>query len=257
MRVASVAPRRCVVEQATAEASEIDFGRSCRTRRPEVEAEISALPMGTGVNFQVAVAQADAPETLVHGIRRLRRAGDNEGAHALVDVLIELATPLLERAARRQFPHSEDDRQDALQLVALQLWREVIDTSPQEEFWEINFKHMIVRASSDAAGKIRRQREHERPFHRSDDGTWDEELLHPDPAFGDSADHSFLDGVVWSEALAQLDGNVQRAIYLKAKGMKIASKNPHEQTISAVLGVTDRTVRNYLREGEDILRRWI
>jgi len=224
-------------------------------RLPEVEAEISALPTGAGIEFRVAVAQACAPETVVHGIRRLRRAGDNEGTNTLLDVLVELATPLLERAARRQFPHSEDDRQEAMQRAAVQLWQEVIDTSPKEAFWEVNFKRMVVLACSDAARSIRDQRKKERPFRRSDDGTYDEELLHPDPAFVDRDDHAFLDEVVWGEAFAQLHGNVRRAVYLKARGLKIESQNPNEPTIASVLGVTGRTVRNYLREGEEILRR--
>jgi hypothetical protein len=243
------------VEQGGTEAGEIEVNLRRYAKLPEVEAEISALPTGTGIEFRVAIAQASAPETVVHGIRRLRRTSDNEGADALLDVLIQLATPLLERAARKQFPDSEDDRQEAVQRAAFQLWREVIDTSPKEAFWEVNFKHMVVLACSDAARKIRDQRKQERPFRRSDDGTWDEELLQPDPAFSDRDDHAFLDEVVWGEALSQLDGNVQRAIYLKARGLKIASKNPNEPTITSVLGVTGRTVQNYLREGEAILRR--
>ena len=56
------------------------------------------------------------------------------------------------------------------------------------------------------------------------------------------------------ELLAPLDGDVRRAMYLHAQGYKARSKSPDEPTISRMLGVTDRTVRTYLREGERILR---
>lgn len=227
------------------------------TRRPEVEAEIAALPGGVGTDFRVAVAGATALETVVHTIRRLRRAGDDAGTLALTDVLIKKATPALERAARRQFPQSLDDQQDVMQLAAIQLWREVADTSPKEEFWEVNFAGMLVRACSDAARKIRGQREHERPFRRSEDGAWDEELLQPDPKFSDRDDRAFLSGALLAGGLDQLEGDVRRAVYLKMKGLRIDSKDPNAPTIARTLGVSGRTVQTYLRQGEDTLRRWL
>jgi hypothetical protein len=73
------------VGQAGTEAGEIEGDLRHYERLPEVEEEISALPKGVGVDFRVAAAQASAPETVVHGIRRLRRAGDNEGVNALLE----------------------------------------------------------------------------------------------------------------------------------------------------------------------------
>lgn len=165
------------------------------------------------------------------------------------------AAPILDRAAKKQFPHSYDDCQEVMQQAAVQLWREVIDTSSKEEFWEVNFKHMVIRACSDAARSIRDKRKRESRFYRSDDGIRDDELRVPDPAFLDREDHAFLDDVVLGDAFSQLEGNIRTAIYLKARGLKIDSKNANEPTISSVLGVTGRTVQTYLREGEAILRQ--
>lgn len=225
-------------------------------RSPELEAELAALPEGTGVEFRVAVAGALAPETIVYGIRQLIRAGDEAGAQALTEVLIEKATPILERMATRQFRESADDQQDAVQEAAIQLWREVADTSPKEEFWEVNFVGLLARACSDAAKKIRRQRAQQRPFRRSEDGVWDEELVQPDTAFTGDEQDSFHRDTIIKEAIAVLEGNVQRAAYLRLQGMKVYSKNPNEVTIASVLHVSDSMVRAYIRKAEQVIREW-
>jgi DNA-directed RNA polymerase specialized sigma24 family protein len=64
-------------------------------------------------------------------------------------------------------------------------------------------------------------------------------------------------GFFLPEALAQLDGDVRRALYLKLQGFKEGSKDTGEITISRLLGVSDRTVRTYLRTGEQRIREWM
>jgi DNA-directed RNA polymerase specialized sigma24 family protein len=221
-----------------------------------VEAEIVALPEVTDAGFRTAAINAQAAETIVHAIRRLQRAGDVEGAKALIEPLLERATPVVDRVMRSQFPARDPraigDREDASLQVAEQLWREVFDTSPGQEFWEVFFERMVRVACSEAAGKIRKQREHERLLAHGEGeegGSWDEAQSLPDPRAGDPL---FL-----SEALADLPPDVARALYLKAQGYQAHSNDPSEQTISRILGVTDRTVRSYLRRGEAALRRWL
>jgi len=229
-------------------------------RREDVEDEVTALPGGTGIAFWGAVASAQEPETIVYGIRRLTRAGDDAGAQRLTDLLIDKVKPTLERLARRQaqirFNGSLEDRDDIMQAATIQLWHEVKDTSLKEEFWEVNCTAALQRACSDAAVKLRDQREHERLFHRSDDGTWAEELMQPDEAFtGDEFD-PFHREMILEEALSFLTGNVRRAAYLRLQGMKEHSKDQVEVTIASVLEVSDRTVRTYLRQAEEQLTAW-
>lgn len=224
-------------------------------RPPEVETEIALLPAGTGSDFCTAVAGAEALETIVHGIRRLVRAGVADDAGVLTDVLIDRAAPILERIARRHFRDSPEDQKDARQEAAEQIIREIADTSPKEEFWEVNFISMVSRACSDAADRIRRQRERERPFRRIEEIDWDEERNYPDTTFtGDEFDPFHRDLII-SEALTVLDGNVRRAAYLRLHGMKEESKTD-EPTIARVLGVSGRMVRTYLKQAEDRLTEW-
>lgn len=221
-------------------------------RRADVEAEIVALPAATDGTLLPALQAASAAETLVHGIRRLVKAGRHGEAEQVAQALIERVTPLVARIAAGQVLLAED-REDLVQTVLVQMWQEVYDPAPQHEFWEVHFAHMLRVACGDAAERLRRPREHERSFKRgqSEDGDpWSEEDTIADPQTGEPA-------LLVPEALAQLDGNVRRALYLKTLGYKERSKDVGEPTISSLLRVSDRTVRNYLRTAEEILRPWL
>lgn len=238
------------VEPAPTEA--LGLTRAYR-RRPDVEAEIRALPAPTDRAFGKAVAAAQAAETVVYAIRARVRAGDVAGANALADELVRRAAPLIARLARGQFFRSPADQEDLAQMAAVQMWQEVFDTRGTQEFWEVHFKWMVSITCSEAADRLRAQRAHERPFARgvtADGDTWREEDTLADPQDVDT--RFFL-----NEALAELDPNIRRAVYLKFQGFKEASKEPTEITISRLLGVSDRTVRTYLRTGERLLREWM
>lgn len=223
-------------------------------RRPEVEAEIAALPDPSAPDFRAKAEGAKAPESLVYGVRRLLRAGNANEARLLAEVLAERAAPIFRRAAgNRLFSGQAADIDDVAYEGLERFWRAIHDLSPKQEFWEVNFRGMVVLACKKAAEAYRTRYQNERQFARGsdDDGqAWDEESNLADPQPLDDVLHV-------PEALDQLEGNVRRAMYLSSQGFKAASKNPAERTISRILGVSDRTVRTYLREGEATLRAWL
>jgi RNA polymerase sigma factor (sigma-70 family) len=219
-------------------------------RRPAVETEIRALP-AAGATLVAALRTAVAPETLVHGIRRLRTAGEAAAADTVMSLLIERISGLVAAVAYSQAVLPED-REDIVQATFIQVWNEITDTRPQFEFWEVHFNHMVRLACADAAERLRQARRHERPFRTAtnDDGdTWSEESTLADP-------EAIEGSALVAEALAQLDGPVRRAFYLKMQGFKEKSKDTSEPTISTILGVSDRSVRNYLRAAELTLQSW-
>ena len=223
-------------------------------RLPAVEAEIAASPAPSVSGFRAKAEGMKAPETLVHAVRQLLRAGNTNEARVLAEVLAERAAPIFTRAAgNRLFTGQSADIDDVAQGGLERFWRAIHDLSPQQEFWEVNFQAMVIRACKDAAQAYRARYQNERQFARGsdDDGqAWDEESNLADPQPLD-------DTLLVPEALDQLEGNVRRAIYLDSQGFKAASKNPDEITISRLLGVSGRTVRTYLREGEATLRAWL
>ena len=104
-------------------------------RKPEVEAEIRSLRKLADDRLVSVAENAQAIETIIHAARRLRRAGRDEDAAALEEVLLRRADHVVALAARRQFPSSPANREDAVQEVALQVWQAVRDCSPKGEFW--------------------------------------------------------------------------------------------------------------------------
>ena len=233
-------------------AAALGLTRSYR-RRPDVEAEIRALPAPGAPGFVRAAQAVQAPESLVFAIRGLVRAGDPAQANVLADELVRRAAPAIARAARGQFPRSTADQDDLMQMASVQMWQEVFDTRGSQEFWEVFFLRMVVLVCSDAADRLRAQRAHERPFAQGQSDSGD--MWHEEDTLADSPD--FDSGLFVHDALEQLDGDVRRAFYLKLQGFKEGSKDPDEVTISRLLGVSDRTVRTYLRTGERRLREWL
>ena len=223
-------------------------------RLPAVEAEIATLPAPSASGFRAEAESAKAPETLVHAVRQLLRTGNANEARLLAEVLAERAAPIFTRAAgNRLFSGQSADIDDVAQRGLERFWQAIHDLSPQQEFWEVNFQAMVVRVCKDAARAYRARYQNERQFARGsdDDGqAWDEESNLADPQPLD-------DSLLVPEALDQLEGNVRRVVYLDSQGFKAASKNPGEITISRLLGISDRTVRTYLREGEATLRAWL
>jgi RNA polymerase sigma factor (sigma-70 family) len=239
--------RRCVKAGEHVAAAGVGLTRLYQ-RRLEVETEIAALPEGTDAEFHAAVARATALETIVHGVRRAKRASDDAGAAALAELLIDRMAPILASEAWRLCPRSEADRKDVVQAATEKIWHKIFDLSPQQECWEVHFRRMVKFACSDAADDLRKQRVHEEPFERSEDGSWDEETNVEDRDEDVNPEQRVISESLELEALSHLDGNVRRAFYLKYR------HDLTEKMIASVLGVSDRTVRTYLRRAEQTLR---
>jgi RNA polymerase sigma factor (sigma-70 family) len=229
-------------------------------RQPAVEAEIRALPPATDpIRFVAAVLLAAAPETLVYGIRQLLRADPQADTECLFEQLLKKAAPMLTASAHHYFPCSADDRAELVQRVSVQIWREVSEVRAEQEFWEVFFNRMIRLASADAAQAIRRQRVHERPFIEkatANGERWrEEDTLAAPSAEGD--DDLWSDRWLVAQMIGNLPTRVQIALRLRLQGVPESSQDPQRPTISQLLGVSDRTVRTYLRKGEQQLRTWL
>ncbi len=238
-------------EQEHMESQSLGFTRDYWCK-PEVAAEIRSLRDVPDEQLVEVDTQSRELETLVRAIRRLIRAGREAEATVLEDILLRRAERVIARVARNQFADSPSDREDAIQEVTLRLWQKVGDCSPKEEFWEANFYGAVAHVCSNVADSIRRVRGRERQFDRGEN----EEGI-PRDEEAEVADPDEMDTALYApEALALLDGDRRRAIQLDMLGFKQKSNNPQEPTISSLLGVSDRTVREWLREAKATLREY-
>ena len=189
----------------------------------------------------------------MHAIRRLLRAGDAVNAKALGAELVTRVDGLLARTALAQFPNQADDRQELLSALAERLWREVTDTTPRTEFWEVHLHECLIRAARTLAERMRPP---EGVRHvsvgRGEDDERGQDAVDEPAAAGEDWDA----GLLLAEVFGHLEGRVRLAAYLKYKGLKEKSTDPQEATIASVLGVSDRMVRNYLTAARTALEPW-
>ncbi len=215
--------------------------RAYTYRNQEVQAEVEALP---AVDDPAVVAQALAaqqPETVVTAIRGLLRQGALGPAQQLGDRLTTLVSPRLAAIARTQFPTQPEQREELTQALAVQLWQELTDLRPGQEFLCYNLPCVLNRVGATLATQMRRPLQGERQFARSAPGedAWSEEdqivASTPPPDAGVGAQE------IW----AVLGPQERTVAYLLAQGVPVTSYDPEAVTIARVLGVTDRSVRNY------------
>jgi DNA-directed RNA polymerase specialized sigma24 family protein len=216
--------------------------RAYHYRTQEVAAEIAALPPVTDPAFVPQACAARQPETAAHAIRALLRQGAKEPARRVGDHLTTLVSRRLAGIAKTHFPQQPALREDLRQELAVQLWQELADLRPGQDFITYNFPCVINRLGADLAGRLGRPGQHERPLARGeqDDGSlWAEEDGLAAPERPPEA------GVAAEEILAALEPRERTVAYLLAQGVPITSRDPHEVTVARLLGVTDRSVRNY------------
>lgn len=128
--------------------------------------------------------------------------GNTVPAKALLERLLERSLPAVARHMKRLL-RSPSDQDDAAQQVALRLWREAQDLSPEKAFWEVYFARKLKLCCIDAASALWKTTARERQFGRDDreaGDVRDEEANLVDPQEMDT-------GLLETAALAQLDGD--------------------------------------------------
>jgi RNA polymerase sigma factor (sigma-70 family) len=223
------------------------------SRRPEVQAEVDRLGSAASGDFRhwATAAGADAataarPETLVYAFREAKRAGAGDLVERLAVLLYQIVRARTEPYARR-FGLNADDLTHEVFERGLREWLDV-----KEEFWEVNFAHMLQVTKYEAARAIRpvERITAEISLARSEEEEQELALPANDPAL-----ENLPARVDLSIAVRELPEPERTAIFLKFwEGWPESSKDPERMSIAKHLGVTDRTVRNYLRTGIELLR---
>jgi RNA polymerase sigma factor (sigma-70 family) len=215
-----------------------------------VATEVAALPSVEDPGFVTQALAARYPETAAHAIRQLLRRRAPEPARQVGEHLTRLVSPRLAGIARSHFPYQPEQREELTQELAVQLWQELTDLRPSQEFITYNFPCVINRIGASLAVRLRRPVQHERQFARGGQGdtVWSEEdtLVAPEPP--PEAD------MAAQEILAALEPRERTVAYLLAQGVPVTSRDPAEVTVAGVLGVTDRSVRNYRQNAARQLR---
>lgn len=229
-------------------------------RRPAtVEAQIAELLVSGAdvVRRRASIDDSNDPRyVLSECLVYLIRASVQEGKHGWVD---ELAPRLLGRCERslrysiRGFDAvgDEEAREEVLGRLAVML----VDGSAGADFFEVRFDLALKRLRIDVCRQVRRRREPLVAIDGIDEDQGGEAAL---DRLTDEIDADALPGSLDAEqrvflrrALAGLTEMERKALVLhRLMGVPIDSKKPGIQTLVELLGVSERTVRNYLRRAE-------
>ena len=192
-------------------------------------------------------------ETLVYALRECAARGDDEMAWGIAELLTERVSGHIARQlAKWRLP--EEDADDVTRDLFALLFDVLFSREPSGEFWEVRFWVCLDRRLWNLVEK--RQASLDSQLSEGSEPTESESgestlLRLPEVGPGPEALAEY------GEALTVLAEHERLAVYLKyIEGLPEESDDPNRQSVARILGVTGRTVRNYLRRAEQKLREW-
>jgi hypothetical protein len=192
-------------------------------------------------------------EALVILARRFALRGSDTIAWKLVQILCDRVTLSIARSAQL-WRLSPVVAEEVIEVTLSHLYDSVLASQESAQFWEIRFWVCFDRYLLSVLRRHRILGDKFVPSVPMDEMTVDTTQTRT-PAYNW---HDPSLRVVVAEGLAQLPGQYRTAFMLKHwAGFPESSVNPADKaTIAAVMGVSDRTVRNYLSRAESILNSW-
>ena len=233
-------------------------------RESEVEAQVrqlSALPARLRrERLLSAAAWGDSrrarEETLVYFLREYEGRGDSETAWQIAETLSNRVAAHIQRALRRWRLTPEDER-DCTQDLYAALWTALFSRDTAGEFWEVRFWVCLDRRLWNLIEKRQATVDAEiRPGDQKNGGEEETDLDRLLAQINDS-DASPEAITLRRDALKTLNENERRALYLVyIAGLPEESEDPNRPSAAKSLGVTGRSIRNYLKRAKEKLISW-
>jgi hypothetical protein len=240
------------------------------TRRPEVEGEIESIfrlsaeiRLARAKNNDLKAPESMSDEALLHLVRDAHRRGADDDRDALIRPLFLRCQSRLKSAIPDPlFANANVLRDESLAEFCDLLLADGQGEIPDRlDYYEVNFAAAFKKLRS--AVRRAQDREFQRNTQLPEDAATDAD----EPARSDDVtrraeeltkaaalQESTLNAQDLERALKVLSPNERDAIVLKAMGYRIDSIKPKEVTIAHKLGVTRRTIQNWLASAETKLR---
>ncbi|MBC8137602.1 MAG: sigma-70 family RNA polymerase sigma factor [Fibrella sp.] len=229
------------------------------TREGSVVAQITRLGGMTNAERQRALTVIydgkdplrPKEETIVYFVREYDRRGDKNAAWRLLETLLSRIPGHVGRElAKWRLPESEQN--ECMEALVVEMYEAILSHEPRQEFWEVRFWVCLDRRIHAHAEKMQRVRDREvRP---ADDFGAEEDSAHgAEGIFATLADtHASPEVIALRKDLqARLSETEWQAVFLKyIEKIPEESGDADKVTIAKILGVTGRSVRNYLRRAE-------
>jgi DNA-directed RNA polymerase specialized sigma24 family protein len=198
-------------------------------------------------------------ETLVYFLREYARRGQSDFAWAIAERLTVRIVGRTQRELSR-WRLSPDDEVDCVLDLQAELYEALFDFSSDAEFWEVRFwvclnrrLWNLLRKRQGTLDGERKESEQGEVVDRSGGVDEGESVLSriADKGLGPQEQAEM------KEALSLLNEKELRAVFLRhAEGLPEESEDAARPTVAKAMGVTGRSVRNYLRSAEAKLRQY-
>jgi DNA-directed RNA polymerase specialized sigma24 family protein len=189
----------------------------------------------------------DAIETIVQRLRQAHREEELTIVNILTGVLIQRSEPWIANVVL-SFRLIDFDREELRRNIEGALWAAVVKG---DKFWERKYGLALRRLALNEARSICRSRKHEN-IHDSFDSDNHRfvrsstfaayESEDPDPAAAKLA-----------KKVKRLPDDLRRVVDLWLDGYPIEAKDPNKESISSIVGVTPRTIRNRMSRAVNAL----
>jgi RNA polymerase sigma factor (sigma-70 family) len=242
-------------------------------RRDEVEDCIAAALALDPAAFRTRIRQADEkrpdyfpPEALVYFIRQAFRLGQKQTVDLVMRELYERCKQFFRKNIREFF---EKDREDVTQDIMEKIAKDIFDPGDEADFAEHSFWLYLQNKTRDMCDKHRRKLKR---LSLTLDTGWEksgeEKNATPLDGLGDERrlpDEALLFKEDWAEktrrieqALAQLPPKL-RHVYILSRGLDAKNESKHENkmTLSRFFGVSEKTIRTWLKEADQILASFL
>lgn len=221
-------------------------------RRPETERQIGEVLQLDRSEIAARIRIRDREdetylldETIVHLIREARFGGDDE--------IIEMLYPELNRRiwnllSKFRSSFNETEYEDFGQQTEVAIIKKIFDTGTDAgDFAQVRFGLFVI-VTAKAIGKkdlVRIRDENKRIAAARVD---EDDERDPLDGIADPRELSPEQRLIFEEALRKLSPEHRMVAAMLSDGIKIESQNESEMTISSRLGVSSRTIRNWLKD---------
>jgi DNA-directed RNA polymerase specialized sigma24 family protein len=190
-------------------------------------------------------------ESIVYLLREAKIDNDSSMIETLYTELNRRIWKLLAKF-RANFKNNQADYEDFGQQAGLAVVKKILDTgSNSADYAQVNFGDFVIsEAKSVWKQNLVRVKREEEMFNSGREGEEDENKLE-----NISLEHelSAESRLIFEEGLRKLLPEHQTVAAMLLDGFQIESKDPNELTISKHLGVSSRTIRNWIKEMRRVL----